>query len=133
MEANQPEEEPRSDDQQCHVVPRPSATLCLVGCPYNVSHQLRPDRLVICRKETLSSPTSPGYRRALGIKIYPYNSAHHIGGSLGPPPSGAGSSHLTGRAMAPPPAARGQEGAQAAQDEVLGETAGRGGVTAGRG
>merc|ERR1712074_420169 len=55
------------------------------------------------------------------------------GGSLGTLPSGACSSHRTGRAIAPPPAARGQEGAQAAQDEVLGETAGRGGMTAERG
>ena len=90
---------PRGTQTFCNTVPEFREDL--VGCPYNVSHQLRPDRLVICRKETLSPPTSPGYRRALGIKIYPYNSAHHIGGSLGPPPSGAGSPHLTGRAMQP--------------------------------
>jgi len=71
---------PRGTQTFCNTVPEFREEL--VGCPYNVSHQLRPDRLVrhlvICRKETLSSPTSPGYRRALGIKICPYNSAHHI-------------------------------------------------------
>jgi len=54
----------------------------LVECPYNIAHQLRPDRLVrhlvICRRECLSSPSSPGYKRALSIKICPYNSTHHI-------------------------------------------------------
>lgn len=54
----------------------------LVGCPYNMAHQLRPDRLVrhlvICRKESLSSPTSQGYKTAQSIKICPYNSAHHV-------------------------------------------------------
>jgi len=71
---------PRGSQTFCNTVPEFREEL--VGCPYNISHQLRPDRLVrhlvICRKETLSSPTSPGYKRALGIKICPYNSAHHI-------------------------------------------------------
>lgn len=71
---------PRGTQTFCNTVPEFKEEL--VGCPYNISHQLRPDRLVrhlvICRKESLSSPTSPGYKRALGIKICPYNSAHHI-------------------------------------------------------
>ena len=54
----------------------------LVTCPYNMAHQLRPDRLVrhlvICRKESLSSSTSPSYKIALAIKICPYNASHHV-------------------------------------------------------
>jgi len=54
----------------------------LQECPYNSSHQIRPERmirhLVICRKDCLSSKTNPYYKKAKQIVICQFNSVHHV-------------------------------------------------------
>jgi len=54
----------------------------LLECPYNSSHQIRPERmirhLVICRKDCLSSKTNPYFKKAKQIVICQFNSVHHV-------------------------------------------------------
>eukprot|EP00092_Neocalanus_flemingeri_P019311 GFUD01020917.1.p1 GENE.GFUD01020917.1~~GFUD01020917.1.p1 ORF type:complete len:224 (+),score=62.37 GFUD01020917.1:202-873(+) len=54
----------------------------LLTCPYNKSHQIRPERmqrhLIICRKDVLSKPTHPFHKAAKELERCPFDANHHI-------------------------------------------------------
>ena len=54
----------------------------LLQCPYNPSHQVRPDRfgnhLVRCRESLSKQPTSPYYYKIDDYEVCKFNSLHHV-------------------------------------------------------
>ena len=54
----------------------------LITCPYNKSHQIRPERmqrhLIVCRKDVLSKPNHPFHKAAKDLERCPFDANHHI-------------------------------------------------------